>query len=204
MNYRNRTPYTVLGCLTIKPMSGYDIKQFLEQTVSHFWSESYGQIYPTLRQLEEGGLIEGRAEPGGRGKDKRVYRITDAGRMELNEWLREPAQPVQTRYEHSLKLFFGHNVGTAASLAHIERVRRDAESNLTRYREWETQLREWAAQEPESRAAYWLVVLRGGVLYSEMVLKWCDESATMLRTLVKPGENKERAPVRGAPEERKQ
>lgn len=183
MSQRSRTPYTILGCLTIEPMSGYDVKQFLEQTVSHFWSESYGQIYPALRQLEEDGLIEGRTEPGERGQDKRVYRITDAGSRELEEWLRQPASPVQARYEHSLKLFFGHNVGPEASLEHLERVRRQAEEDLARYRAWEEELEGWMEREPDSRAAYCLVVLRGGVLYSRMMLEWCDESAETLRGL---------------------
>lgn len=187
MSSRSRTPYTILGCLTIAPMSGYDVKRFLERTVVHFWSESYGQIYPALRRLEEDGLVDGRTEPGERGQEKRVYRITDAGREELRAWLREPAEPTRPRYEHSLKLFFGHSVGPEASLEHLERVRRRTEANLAQYRAQEEELSERAEQEPESQAPYWLVVLRGGVLYSEMTLEWCDESAKRLRALQESG-----------------
>ena len=183
MTTTSRTPYTILGCLTVEPMSGYDVKQFLERSVVHFWSESYGQIYPALRKLEDEGLVEGRDEPGERGREKRVYRITEAGRQELRAWLREPAEPVRPRYEHSLKLFFGHAVGPEASLEHLERLRRRTEEELARYRAWEEELEERAEREPASRAPYWLVVLRGGVLYSEMVLAWCDESARRLRDL---------------------
>ena len=183
MSQRSRTPQTILGCLTIEPMSGYDIKQFLEQTVSHIWSESYGQIYPALRKLEEEGLIKGRDEPGERGQEKRVYRITDSGREKLKAWLHEPAQPVQARFEHSLKLFFGHIVGPEVSLEHLDRLRRQTEADLARYRAWEEELGDWAEREPESRATYGLVVLRGGVLYSETVLEWCDESARRLGAL---------------------
>jgi len=164
-------------------MSGYDIKQYLERTLVHFWSESYGQIYPALRKLEEDGLIEGRDEAGERGQEKRVYRITDAGRDKLSEWLQEPAEPEQPRYEHSLKLFFGHNVGPEVSLEHLERVRRRTEDDLAQYRAWEKQLKDRAERESEARAPYWLIVLRGGVLYSEMMLEWCDESAQRLRGL---------------------
>lgn len=187
MTTTSRTPYTILGCLTVEPMSGYDVKQFLERSVVHFWSESYGQIYPALQQLEEEGLVEGRDEPGARGRTKRVYEITEAGREELRAWLEEPAEPVTPRYEHSLKLFFGYNVGPEASLEHLERLRRRTERDLARYRAWEEELEERAEREPASRAPYWLAVLRGGVLYSEMVLEWCDESASRLRDLGEPG-----------------
>ena len=40
----NRTRYTVLGTLTHGPMTGYDIKKFIESSINNFWRESYGQI----------------------------------------------------------------------------------------------------------------------------------------------------------------
>ncbi len=183
MSRRSRTPYTVLGCLTLQPMSGYDVKQFLERTVVHFWSESPGQIYPALGELEEEGLVEGRTEPGERGREKRVYEITESGREALLDWLREPAEPTRPRYEHSLKLFFGHVAGPETSLEHLERLRRRTEETLAHYRSREEELEELADREPDSRAPYWLVVLRGGIRYSEMVLGWCDESEETLRAL---------------------
>jgi DNA-binding PadR family transcriptional regulator len=42
----NGTRQVVLGFLTWRPMSGYDIKKIVEQSVSNFWSESYGQGWP--------------------------------------------------------------------------------------------------------------------------------------------------------------
>ncbi|MFW6084671.1 MAG: PadR family transcriptional regulator [Gemmatimonadota bacterium] len=183
MTTTGRTPYTILGCLTVEPMSGYDIKQFVDDCISHFWSESYGQIYPTLARLEEDGLIEGRTEPGERGRDKRVYRITDAGREELEGWLREPAEPGNARYEHSLKLFFGYNADPATSLGHIRDLRERTKEALADYEESEARLREQAAADPDARAHHWLIVLRGGIRYSRMVLEWCDESEAALQEL---------------------
>lgn len=188
---RSRTPYTILGCLTVEPMSGYDIKQFVDDSVAHFWNESYGQIYPTLGQLEEEELIVGRAEPGDRGRDKRVYRITDAGREELETWLGEPAEPGNVRYEHSLKLFFGYNAEPAVSLGHIRRLREQTEAALAEYEESESRLAARAAAEPHSPAPYWLVVLRGGIRYARMVLEWCDESEEALRALPGAGAESE-------------
>lgn len=180
----SRTPYTILGCLTLRPMSGYDVKRFLDRTVVHFWSESYGQIYPTLERLEEEGLVEGRTEPGERGGEKTVYRITDAGRVRLEAWLAEPAAPVRPRYEHSLKLFFGHVVGPGTSLEHVERLREEVAASLADYREKE---RELVARLEEGDAPehlpYWLTVLRGGLRYAEMVQGWCDESEALLRSV---------------------
>lgn len=179
MSRTNRTRYTILGCLTVEPMSGYDIKGFVDRCVSHFWNESYGQIYPTLRELEDEGKIEGRKEPGERGPDRNVYRITDAGREELADWLREPAEPETARYEHSLKIFFGHVVGPADTLDHVERLRERTRASLDEFREFERELE--ASDAPW--APYWLVVLRGGLRYSEMVLEWCDATEAEIRAI---------------------
>ena len=83
----NRTRYTILGVLTRGPMTGYDIKRYIEISVGNFWRESYGQIYPTLRSLTEDGLVrrqtrQQRGRPG-----RHVYSITGKGRKELREWL---------------------------------------------------------------------------------------------------------------------
>lgn len=75
----------MLGCLTVESMSGYNIRQFVDDCIARFSNESYGQIYPTLARLEKEGLVEGRTEPGERGREKRVVRITAAGREELEE-----------------------------------------------------------------------------------------------------------------------
>lgn len=179
----SRTPFTVLGCLSLQPMSGYDIKRFLDRTVVHFWSESYGQLYPALRELETQRLIVGEDAPGQRGRDKRIYRITESGRNRLRDWLSQPAEPVRPRYEHSLKLFFGFNVPPSVSLQHVIRIREESTTALEAFRRTEEELARWAEREPVSIAPYWLIVLRGGIRYSEMALEWCDESEAMLRSL---------------------
>ena len=46
-----------LGALTLRPMSGYDLRQFFSENLAFFWSESFGQIYPMLHALEAEGLV---------------------------------------------------------------------------------------------------------------------------------------------------
>ena len=43
--------YAVLGMLSMGLKTGYAMKKHVEGNLGHFWSESYGQIYPVLRQL---------------------------------------------------------------------------------------------------------------------------------------------------------
>ena len=47
----NVTQYAVLGLLTMQPRSGYDIKRFVESTISHFWHESLLQKWLLQNQM---------------------------------------------------------------------------------------------------------------------------------------------------------
>src|SRR5205807_8447317 len=80
------TPYAILGLLAGEPMAGYDIRREIEESLSFFWSESYGQIYPALKRLEAARLIAPvtRAQSGTR--RRRVFRITALGEAKLRAW----------------------------------------------------------------------------------------------------------------------
>ena len=100
--------------------SGYDIRKAIETSVGYFWGESYGQIYPALKQLAGQGLIEAGGEPG---KQRRqAYRITAAGRAVLRDWLAAPFQNDPPRNEFLLKLFFGAEADPSVAIAHIQRA----------------------------------------------------------------------------------
>ncbi|WP_426561822.1 PadR family transcriptional regulator [Angustibacter sp. McL0619] len=60
------------------PRHGYEIIRDLEERFDGLYAPSAGTIYPRLARLEEEGLVV-REEEG----RKAVYRITDAGRAEL-------------------------------------------------------------------------------------------------------------------------
>jgi PadR family transcriptional regulator, regulatory protein AphA len=105
----NRSEYAILGMLSLKPMSGYDIRKNVQQSIAHFWNESYGQIYPTLRRLAARSLVERHAGEGNRRSRRQVYALTKKGRLHLRGWLAEAPQQRPFRNELLLKLFFGRH-----------------------------------------------------------------------------------------------
>lgn len=173
-----RTEYVILGTLTLRPMSGYEIGRFIRGTIAHFWRESFGQIYPALASLEARGFIAGRQEPGARGQRRTIYSLRPAGRRAFREWLALPAAPPIPRYEHSLKLFFGAEAPPGATAQLIDELRARHRAQLAAYQSMETRLR--GSLERDPHAPFHLAVLLGGVRYTEMVLAWCDEIETLL------------------------
>jgi DNA-binding PadR family transcriptional regulator len=185
----NRTRYAVLGALTVEPMSGYDLKRFFEQGVSFFWTESYGQIYPILKQLKTEGLVtDATGEPGGAARAgpshprRAVYAITAAGRDALVRWLSEPAEP-QTgrRLEILLKLFFARQGGPEAATRLVAEFRAHHVGLLATYAATEARLRADHAAHPD--LPFWLLTLSYGEHVSRALVAWCDAAA---RTLAAP------------------
>jgi len=68
----------LLSLLSERPMHGYELMRELEGRSGGVYRASAGTIYPTLQQLEDEGLVTSESQEG-----KRVYRLTDAGRREL-------------------------------------------------------------------------------------------------------------------------
>ncbi len=104
-----KTKYVILGLLSEGNLTGYEMKKIIDIRFSFFWNESYGQIYPQLKRLAREGLIGMEAEAAGKRK-KITYSLTDPGKRELVEWLREPAEKESVRFELLLKMYFSNLV----------------------------------------------------------------------------------------------
>ena len=70
----------LLALLSEGPRHGYEVIQDLEHRFNGLYTPSAGTVYPRLAKLEEEGLVE-RSDDG----RKAVYRITDAGRAEVDK-----------------------------------------------------------------------------------------------------------------------
>ena len=82
------TALVLLGVLgqTSKPMYGYQIAKLIEANVKDIPIMKQGALYPVLRSLESGGLLESEVEPSVSGPPRRYYRITETGRKTLERW----------------------------------------------------------------------------------------------------------------------
>ena len=178
---RGTTDYAVLGMLTLKPMSGYNIRATIAQSIAYFWTESYGQIYPTLKRLAKDRLVTRRTEKAG-GRERHIYAITAAGRDELAAWLGRPAQLRPPRNELLFKLFFARQLPAAEAMAQVERFRAEQERAVAGYQAVERELYERHGKNPD--LPYWLITLRYGQLEAEALLRWSVEAGELLKELL--------------------
>ncbi|MHA2365159.1 MAG: PadR family transcriptional regulator [Candidatus Hodarchaeales archaeon] len=116
----------MLGFLSIKERTGYDLKHDMDQGTSRlFWNAKQSQIYTTLKRIEQENLVESIIEPQKDRPDRRVYKITEKGRNNLIEWLKQPNMSLaQVKNPFLLKLFFSAPLDKADILTHL-RLQRD-------------------------------------------------------------------------------
>ena len=74
----------LLKLLDEQPRHGYEVISLLEDRFLGFYSPSAGTVYPRLAKLESEGLVEHEEADG-----RKVYRLTDAGRQELDDHVAE-------------------------------------------------------------------------------------------------------------------
>jgi PadR family transcriptional regulator AphA len=95
-----------LGLLSQAEASGYDLKKALESRFRHFFVAGYGSIYPALAELARLGLVECRNEPQDGRPDRKVYRVTAAGRARFTDRLRRINPQHRLRSEFLAVLYF--------------------------------------------------------------------------------------------------
>ena len=187
------TRYALLGLLTLAPeagASGYELRQWAENSIGHFWRESYGQIYPVLKQLQRDGLVTAREGAGSGKREKIMYAVTSAGRKELFQWLARPARIQPPRHESLLKLFFGTEAPAGSNASRIRLLQQLHQGLLARYDGVEREITNAYRDQPG--LPYWLMTLDYGQRHSRMVVDWCEATLRKLERLERNGKNGKR------------
>ncbi|MDD6812190.1 MAG: PadR family transcriptional regulator [Lachnospiraceae bacterium] len=164
--------YVIMGLLDHEPLTGYEIKKRMDTTLRFFWGGSFGSIYPTLAELEKTGKVV-REDASTNGREKISYSLTDSGRKALKEWLKEPVEKDEIRYETLLKLFFGMENGLDGTLEHINRFEEKIKSELPLLQMSVENLSH--ILEDDTHKYYYLTASFGVKTY-EAYLEWCEEA----------------------------
>ncbi len=181
--------FALLGVLSLKPCSGYDIKQFVKGSIGHFWNESYGRIYPLLKELAKEGLIvqQRGAKTSGR-PERQVYSVTPKGEAALRHWLGQSPRNEPARSELLLKLFFADRIQPELSARYVREKKHLEETKLAIYRQAEESIREHYPTHPG--LPYWLMTISFGRHMAQSLVAWCDETLQTLSQLNKKEKRK--------------
>ena len=87
---KGSTGTMILQLLSEQDMYGYMIIQQIEIRSDSVFRMSEGSLYPILHAMEKDGLLEAYRQVSESGKERKYYRITPKGRLQLSlkldEW----------------------------------------------------------------------------------------------------------------------
>ena len=175
---RNQTEAAVLGALSVQPMTGYALREAIRDVLGHFWSESFGQIYPTLRALVQQGLV---TQIPSSSNGRTSFTLTEPGLVRLRELLAESIQDPPPRNGLMLRLYFGRHLGPDACRALIAQTKAQAEGQLAGYQAIRDDILTMADSNQDS--PYWLLTLSAGEHTTRALIAWADEALTCLADL---------------------
>ena len=112
--------HAILGLLSLADDDGsgygYDLaRHFAEgQPLAEVLRLEPGMLYHHLKKLDRAGWVLAEIEPSGTRPPRRVYRITDKGRQQLDRWMSEPVSHTrEIRLEFLVKLYFARRLDAA-------------------------------------------------------------------------------------------
>ena len=86
--------YAILGLLSWKSFSGYELKKLFSNSSLFYWSGNNNQIYVTLLNLNKEKLVTQKIQQQENLPAKKIYSITKKGLTELKKWtLANPELP---------------------------------------------------------------------------------------------------------------
>src|SRR4051794_3565224 len=163
--------YPVLASLAAAPAHGYEIKRGLEERFGNAVAPlNIGQVYTSLQRLHRDALVEDEEAHEG-GRDRRVYRLTDAGRQALEAWVGTSSGPTRLRDDFFMKLVFARELGLADP---GELIARQRALYLASLRDLEHLLADGDADPTTA------LVVEGAALHLEADLKWLDRCEAVL------------------------
>ena len=182
--YLPTTSYVILGLLTFREMSGYDLKQLINKSITHFyWSPAKSQIYGELRRLESHGLVTMREVPQTLRPDKRLYHITSQGTEAMQKWLENSGvEPDSYKSALLLKVFFGHMLSPTMIGGLLEERRQQVERDLAACQKKAEELRAQAAgSKAEDDLFFPLLTLQRSIALFQTDLGWIDETQAQFK-----------------------
>ncbi|MCQ4118696.1 PadR family transcriptional regulator [Rhodococcus tibetensis] len=166
--------HALLVSLTEHSGSGYELARRFDKSIGFFQSATHQQIYRVLKRMDEAGWIDAEIVTQDSRPDKRVYRVSAAGRAELQRWIAEPTEPNHLRNELAVKIRAAQQGDMPALAAEVARHRDGHATRLEIYRMIEK--RDFPAPNQLSGTAlHQYLVLRGGIRVEEGFANWCQE-----------------------------
>lgn len=167
--------HAILGFLNYRPLTGYDLKKIIDSSVQHFWPADQSQIYRTLSRLEEDGFAEKEVVHKEDRPDRKVYRVTEEGKQELNQWLKTPLPFGDHRSAPLIQVFFAGQLSNEEVYKIFQRAAGFIRAGLEQYEQIPEDMEAYSDYVDSPREFYfWMLTLEAGKVTGRANLAWME------------------------------
>ncbi|MDY6896630.1 MAG: PadR family transcriptional regulator [Cyanobacteriota bacterium] len=171
--------HAILASLIDKSCSGYDLAKQFDGSLGFFWQASHQQIYRELSKLSKLGWITSEIIVQEGRPDKKNYRVTQAGTVQLKDWIAQTSEPAAIKDDLLVKIFSGYIVSEHVILQELEHHRQAHTEKLSIYRDLEQKYFPNPRQLTQV-AKFQYLTLRKGIRYEAEWVEWCNEAIELL------------------------
>lgn len=172
-------PYAILGLLSFKPMTGYELKKVFDHSISHFWAAHLSQIYRELSSLEKKEWVASVIEAQHDRPDKKIYSITGQGRASFAEWLAHFPDWLskETRDEFLVRMFFGAEIGKDEMLKQLKRyLSQKQKEKETVIAQIGTNIGKFSGDlAQEAQLTYWRFIEKRAQMSNAALIQWAED-----------------------------
>ncbi|WP_328321423.1 PadR family transcriptional regulator [Streptomyces sp. NBC_00388] len=176
--------HAVLAALLDGEYSGYQLAKAFDVGVANFWYALPQQLYAELTRLEREGLVSGRQVVQETRPNKRLFRVTDAGLAELEEFAAAVSKPSFIRDDLLVKVQAADHIGIEPVIEQLEERASAAGARIELFGKLLAQMRgdtdEDAFLLGGERIGPYLTCLRG-LAFEEGNRDWCLRISAVLR-----------------------
>jgi PadR family transcriptional regulator, regulatory protein AphA len=122
--------YAILGFLSWKPFTGYELKKMIADSIVFYWSGNNNQIYTSLVQMHKDGLVTNEVEHQEHLPSRKIYSITDKGLEHLHYWVTSSLELPQLKKPFLMQLAWSDSLSDDELQALLEKYEYEVRMQL--------------------------------------------------------------------------
>ncbi len=171
---------TILGLLSWKPSSGYDLKRIISDSDVFYWSGNNNQIYKSLIELQREGLVTFQIQQQESLPAKKIYSITDQGNSALRQSLREAPELPELHKSFLIQLAWAESLPDEEILTLLEKYAEEIDNRLRMVQA--KAARSGSSPDRSPREKYlWKRILENYIAAYQTELQWARQTQQELR-----------------------
>jgi PadR family transcriptional regulator AphA len=170
---------TILGLLSWRPASGYDLKRVISDSEVFYWSGNNNQIYKSLLELQNEGLVTHQVQVQESLPAKKIYSITEKGLSELRQGLLRTPEVPELRKSFLIQLAWAEVLSDEEILGLLEQYEAEVAGRLLMYQAQSTRL--GGGPQRSGREKYlWMRMADNLITATQAELDWARQTKQAL------------------------